>query len=166
MTRSGLPSPLKSPIAMSLGRWPTGNGECGEGRKCPFPSPKRTLRFSLSWLATTMSGLPSRFRSTTAMGPGPLPTGTTTSVNDGATGRSAQVKALANPNAKRQAAIFMALSSPSLFELLLHQARVDFLGIDAQLLQIQHAIQNFRLQFFARPLAYTRAPLNSRSKGL
>src|SRR5580704_17299119 len=95
---------------MSLGRWPTGNGELGDGTKCPFPSPKRTLRFSLSWLATRRSRLPSRFTSAIAMGPGPLPVGITTSVNDGATDRSAQIKALANPKAKKQTVIFIVIN--------------------------------------------------------
>jgi hypothetical protein len=84
MTRSRLPSPFMSAMPMSLGSCPQAKGEPGAGRKCPEPSPRRTLRVPLSALVTRMSGLLSRLMSATAIQRGPRPTGMVCSWKRGA----------------------------------------------------------------------------------
>ena len=71
--RSGLPSPLRSPIATDTG--PESTGIWGVRMKPPLPLPSSTDTVPEVWLATTRSGLPSPLRSPIATDTGRRPTG-------------------------------------------------------------------------------------------
>ena len=73
-TRSGLPSPLKSPTATDCGNRPAAKGLPGAGWNPPVPSPRRTVKSLELLLAVTISGLPSPLKSATATDCGPVPT--------------------------------------------------------------------------------------------
>ena len=74
-TRSGLPSPLKSPTTSHSGVVPTGNGLPGTCVNAPAPFPSSTVTLLLPWVfATARSGLPSPLKSPAVMNTGPNPT--------------------------------------------------------------------------------------------
>ena len=70
--RSGLPSPLRSPIATENGFEPTAKSVFAP--KEPTPVPRRTETFLLWKFATAKSGSPSPFRSPIATENGVVPT--------------------------------------------------------------------------------------------
>src|SRR6266567_1891843 len=72
-TKSGLPSPLKSPTATKAGALPT--RKLSGPWKVPSPLPRSTETLLEPMLATAKSSLPSRLKSPTARDQGLIPTG-------------------------------------------------------------------------------------------